>query len=80
MLSGLKNRKGFSHSLRGWKSRLKVLEISISGENVFLVLQIFAFFLVVSLYDGESESLGVSFSSCKDINSIKLDPHSYDFI
>lgn len=80
MLSGLKNRKGFSHSPRGWKSRIEVLEILISGENFFLVLQMFTFFLLVSIYDRESESLGVSFSSYKDINSIKLDPHAYDFI
>ena len=80
MLSGLKNRKGFSPSPRGWKSRIEVLEILISGENFFLVLQMFTFFLLVSIYDRESESLGVSFSSYKDISSIKLDPHAYDFI
>lgn len=40
-----KRERDFSHSPRGWKSRIKVLEILISGENSFLVLQMLTFWL-----------------------------------
>lgn len=74
----LKHRNGFSRCPRGWKSKIKVLEILISGENCLPVLQMVTFWLCP--YMVERESSGVFSSSYKDVSPGELDSHPYDFI
>lgn len=78
------NRSLVSHSSEDWKSQIKVPSDSVSGEGSLSCLQRLLFGCVLiwfcPLVCVEREISGVSSSSYKDTNTVRLGPHPFDLI